>query len=185
MSNGKKSTLAIFLFTTLGVFFYFAPKLLSINTNKDGGIEADFDVPNSSLLDINGKVFQLNSLKGKKTLLYFGYPNCPFVCPLAMKEMNKVIKVNKNMNYVFINIDKSSNSIKALPHFLKNYSEVIIGLNSGKDDTHFVATKFKNSFQGKFKKHLNLTYLLDESLKVVRVYNKLNADKFITFYLGK
>ncbi len=45
-----------------------------------------------SLLDHNGKTFGPAQLKGQWSFLFFGYTNCPDVCPTTLKVMQSVWK---------------------------------------------------------------------------------------------
>ena len=38
----------------------------------------------------NGKKFDLSSLEGKYSLLFFGYTSCPDVCPTTMYQLEKL-----------------------------------------------------------------------------------------------
>jgi len=188
MLSGKQTQLivAILLFSILGAFFYFTPKLTSFGLSADGGIGADFKVSDARLMDTSNKHRSLAEFSKENLLIYFGYPNCPKVCPLAIKELNKVVNhKGHSIKVIFINIDTSEESQKALQSFLSNFSSKIIGLNSGQDSTLKVATNFKNSIRRGFEGHLNITYYLDKGLVVKKIYNKFNAEKFIKVNLKK
>ena len=45
-----------------------------------------------SLPDADGKTRRLSDFKGKVTLVFFGYTQCPDVCPTTMAEMSAVMK---------------------------------------------------------------------------------------------
>ncbi|WP_031080134.1 SCO family protein, partial [Streptomyces sp. NRRL WC-3549] len=51
-------------------------------------LDQPFTKPDLVLTDTHGKSFDLREkTKGKPTLIYFGYTNCPDVCPLTMSNI--------------------------------------------------------------------------------------------------
>ncbi|MFD6986957.1 SCO family protein, partial [Streptomyces sp. NPDC059956] len=64
---------------------------ISQNQAKAGSatvLDRPFDKPDVVLTDTTGKPWNLREqTKGKPTLIYFGYTNCPDVCPLTMSNI--------------------------------------------------------------------------------------------------
>src|SRR5437879_2342393 len=61
------------------------------------------------LTDQNGKAVTDQNLKGKPTLIFFGYTHCPDVCPTSLFEMSEVLRAMgkdaEKVNAVFISVD--------------------------------------------------------------------------------
>ena len=74
-----------------------------------------------SLPDLTGKIRTLDDFKGKLTVLFFGYTQCPDVCPTTMAELAEVKKLlgpdGERLQGVFITIDPERDT----PEVLKNY----------------------------------------------------------------
>lgn len=76
------------------------------------------------LRDMNQKAFDLERLKGRWSLLFFGYTHCPDICPttltslrLLARQLQQTPDYYKNTQIVFISVDPGRDS---LPH-LKKY----------------------------------------------------------------
>ncbi len=90
---------------------------------------------NFELIDHNNKPFNLNSLKGNWSFLFFGYTHCPDVCPLAMQVMRKVWQaaelktaVATNMQMIFISVDPNRDTPALLKSYAQYYNPAFIGV---------------------------------------------------------
>jgi protein SCO1/2 len=77
-----------------------------------------------SLVDFNNAPFTLDNLKGKWSLIFFGYTHCPDICPLAlnsMAEIHKKLAEKKadldQLQILFISVDPKRDT----PEHMKNY----------------------------------------------------------------
>ena len=75
-----------------------------------------------ALIDQNGRTVTSDSLKGKPTLIYFGFTYCPDVCPTSLLLMETAIEklgpdAAKKVNLVFITVDPERDT----PELLKGY----------------------------------------------------------------
>ena len=75
-----------------------------------------------ALTDQDGRTVTSDSLKGKPTLIYFGFTYCPDVCPTSLLLMENAIEklgpdAAKKVNLVFITIDPERDT----PALLKGY----------------------------------------------------------------
>ena len=76
--------LIIFLFIMLPVF-------LSIQGQKDD-LVASFKGSTFSLKDVNNSSITEKSFEGPLTAIFFGFTNCPDVCPMTLSNIDLVIK---------------------------------------------------------------------------------------------
>ncbi|MCX5199981.1 SCO family protein [Streptomyces sp. NBC_00237] len=88
-------------------------------------LDRPYTKPNLVLKDTNGKEYDLReATKGKPTLIYFGYTNCPDVCPLTMSNIavayKKLPKADQeNLRVVFVTTDPERDTPKELGTWLK------------------------------------------------------------------
>src|SRR5215468_12591220 len=61
------------------------------------------------LTDQAGQAITENNLKGRPTLIFFGYTHCPDVCPTSLFEISEVLRVMgkdaDRVNAYFISVD--------------------------------------------------------------------------------
>ncbi|RII11915.1 hypothetical protein DSC45_26820 [Streptomyces sp. YIM 130001] len=97
-------------------------------------LDTPFKKPDMILTDTNGKEFDLiERTKGKPTLVYFGYTNCPDVCPLTMSNLALALKdvpadVRKQLQVIMISSDPERDTPKELGKWLKGQDPSFIGL---------------------------------------------------------
>jgi len=100
------------------------------NDNAGAGkvqIGGDFE-----LNDQNSQPFSSEKLKGKYSIIYFGFTHCPMVCPTALNNLtlaiNEIGDKADDFNFVFITTDPERDTAERLKEFLPNFSDRIIGL---------------------------------------------------------
>ena len=75
------------------------------------------------LTDQNGKLRTLADFKGKVTVVFFGFTQCPDVCPSTMAELSQVKKqlgaAGQDVQGIFISVDPKRDT----PALLKAYVE--------------------------------------------------------------
>jgi protein SCO1 len=106
------------------------------------------------LIDTEGRPFSSTTLSGYYYLLYFGFTNCPEICPSALYYISTLYRVIRNipegaylkLKIVFVSIDPERDSPKAVKEFLAHFNKNMIGVTaSGPNDPELkeVMKKFK------------------------------------------
>ena len=88
-------------------------------------------LPKFTLVDENHKPFTNNNLMGKWSMLFFGYTNCPDVCPTTMAVMNQVSQLAdtpKDTQYVFISVDPKRDTPDHLKQFTTYFNPTFMGV---------------------------------------------------------
>ena len=116
--------LIIFLFIMLPVF-------LSMNDKKDESIAA-FKGSDFSLKDMNNKIITQESFNGPLTAIFFGFTNCPDVCPMTLNKMDIVLDKLKNkkkkLKVFFISVDPERDTPEVVKNYLSNFDNNFIGI---------------------------------------------------------
>ncbi len=88
-----------------------------------------------TLINHDNKPFNLNSLKGNWSFLFFGYTHCPDVCPLAMQVMRKVWQaaelkttLTPTMQMIFVSVDPKRDTPAVLKAYTQYYNPAFIGV---------------------------------------------------------
>ena len=116
--------LIIFLFIMLPVF-------LSMQDKKDESI-ASFKGSDFSLKDMNNNTITQESFDGPLTAIFFGFTNCPDVCPMTLNKMDIVLdklkNKKKNVKFFFISVDPERDSPEIVKNYLSNFDNNFIGI---------------------------------------------------------
>lgn len=103
---------------------------------------------NFELIDHNSEAFNLKSLKGNWSFLFFGYTHCPDVCPLALQVMRSVWKtpalqknIETNLKMVFISVDPDRDKPALLKSYVQYYNPSFIGVTGPADEIDKLTTQ--------------------------------------------
>lgn len=82
-----------------------------------------------SLTDTTDKPFTEKSLLGQWTVMFFGYAQCPEICPKTLTTVNELWKqVPTNLRFVFVSLDPKSDTVPLLKSFLGRFNPEFVGL---------------------------------------------------------
>ncbi|HEX7634339.1 MAG TPA: SCO family protein [Noviherbaspirillum sp.] len=106
----------------------------------------DFALP-----DFNGKMRSLSDFKGKAVVVFFGYTQCPDVCPTTMAEMAAVMQqlgpLADKVQVLFITLDPERDTPELLAKYVPAFDSRFLGLVGDKGATDKVAKEFKVFYQ--------------------------------------
>lgn len=100
-----------------------------------------------ALPDANGQPRTLGDFKGKVVAVFFGYTQCPDVCPTTMAELAQVKKTlgrdGDKLQAVFITIDPDRDTPAILKSYLSSFDPSFVALRGSAAQTETVAKEFK------------------------------------------
>ena len=100
-----------------------------------------------NLPDFNGKPRTLADFKGKVTVVFFGYTQCPDACPTTMAELAGIDKTlgadASRVQVVFITVDPSRDSAQLLKNYVTNFRPDFLALRGDEAQTQAVVKEFK------------------------------------------
>jgi protein SCO1/2 len=100
-----------------------------------------------SLTDHTGKPRTLADYKGKVAIVFFGYTQCPDVCPTTMAEMASVMqKLGPQADQVqvlFITLDPERDTPQLLASYVPAFDKRFVGLYGTPEQTAKTAKDFK------------------------------------------
>lgn len=117
------------------------------------------------LCDTNGNSVTHKDLAGKYYLIYFGFTQCPDVCPMSLQKIAKVlnkVRLSKEYKYfdiecIFVSVDPDRDTPERIKNYCKLFDDKIIGLTSFSNDNPELKDMLK-----KFKIHSSKIYLSKE-----------------------
>ncbi len=139
-----------------------------------------------NLSDQMGQPRTLGDFKGKVVVVFFGYTQCPDVCPTTLAELAQVKKSlgadGERVQGVFVTIDPERDTAELLKAYVSNFDPSFVALRGTPDQTAAVAKEFKVFFAkvpGKTPDsytmdHTAASFLLDTQGKV-RVFSRYGA----------
>ncbi len=117
--------LLIFLFIMLPIVF-------SIQEKKDN-IISSYSGSSFILKNVNNESVTEKSFQGPLTAIFFGFTNCPDICPMTLSNLDLILdKLSNNKNerlkVYFISIDPEKDSPKIIKDYLDSFNNRIYGI---------------------------------------------------------
>lgn len=104
------------------------------------------DVADFSLLDQRGQTFGKNNLQGRWSLLYFGYLQCPDICPTTLQSLSGLRKLLTEAGQqadipqmVFVSVDPGNDTTERIASYLGYFDKELIGLSGDPDQLERLA----------------------------------------------
>ena len=99
------------------------------------------------LQDAEGRTVQLADFKGRCVLLFFGFTQCPDVCPTALARaadvMQRLGPQASRLQVIFITVDPERDSPAVLREYPRAFHPSFIGLHADLATTEAIAKAFK------------------------------------------
>jgi protein SCO1 len=119
-----------------------------------------------SLTDHNGKPRSLKDFAGKVVVLFFGYTQCPDVCPTSMAELAEVKKLlgkeGDRVQGLFITIDPQRDTPEVLKAYMGNFDSTFLALYTTPEKLEAVAKDYKVYYK-KVEGKTATSYTMDHS----------------------
>jgi protein SCO1/2 len=121
----------------------------------------DFQLP-----DQDGKIRSLKDFQGKLVVLFFGYTQCPDVCPTTMTELAQVKKElgadGDKLQVLFVTVDPQRDTPQVLKGYMANFDPSFIALRGSPEQLAAMAKDFK-VFYKKTEGKTPTSYSMDHS----------------------
>ncbi len=103
-----------------------------------------------ALPDAEGRPRTLADFKGRVVVVFFGYTQCPDVCPTTMVELAQIKKqlgpLGDQVQGVFVTLDPERDTPEVLQAYVKNFDGGFVGLRGSPEQTKATAQHFKVFF---------------------------------------
>jgi protein SCO1/2 len=126
------------------------------------------------LTNQDARPFRLGDLKSPATLVFFGFTNCPNVCPPTVQKMRQVQRALEEQKLpiecLFVSVDGERDTPPVLKKFLAPFGPAFIGVTGDAAVVRDIATEFSAVFfkgmptdavGGYNVEHTSQVYLLD------------------------
>ena len=100
-----------------------------------------------SLSDQDGRSRSLAEFKGKVVVVFFGYTQCPDVCPTTLAELAEVKRMlgqdGEKVQGIFVTVDPERDTAPLLKAYLNSFDPTFVALRGSEEQTKAVAKEFK------------------------------------------
>ncbi len=100
-----------------------------------------------TLVDAKGETVTDANLKGRYSLIYFGFTNCPDICPLALQTMTQALEAAgpaaDGVQPVFISVDPERDTADALAGYIANFHPRFLALTGTVEQAREAAKSYK------------------------------------------
>lgn len=195
----KKIVTALLILTSM--FAISTIYLSSINNGKFSGLLSEvvvtpaIKVQSVNLVDHNNDIVNIERLNKRWTFVFFGYTNCPDVCPATIAQL-KVIKrgIKNNTNHMdktqffFVSVDPQRDTSDILSRYMKYFDPSFIGMTGSKKSIQYLEQQLgsfhrignKNSDGDYSVQHSAEIFLIDSDARLVAKFQPpMNTDKIV------
>lgn len=124
------------------------------------------------LTGTDGMQYRLSDFKGKVVLIFFGFTQCPDVCPTALFRAAEVKKLlgedGDQLQVIFITVDPERDTPQVLDAYVNAFDPSFLGLYGDLDQTAKTARDFKVFYQ---KVPTGASYTMDHTA-ITYVYDR-------------
>lgn len=185
--------LVISLSITTGSMLFIVYRLASTATTDTGTAIVDADnyfdgatvidpprkLDDFTLAGNDGNPLRLSDLAGSVTLLYFGYTNCPDVCPTTLADFQQVKRLlgqaGANVNFVMVSVDGTHDTPDRMRRFLGEFDPAFVGMTGAEQEVRRIGVDFGLYFRDADEdvvNHTNSIFMIDQAgfLRVMFTY---------------
>ncbi len=147
-------------------------------------IDPPQELADFTLTSHTGAPLRLSDLRGRPVLLFFGYTNCPDICPTTLGEWKQVkARLGDSAGqvaFVFVGVDSKRDTPAAMARFVRKFDPAFVGLSGDEGAIRAAGKEFGLYFQphaagtshgGDLVDHSSASYLIDPDGRLQMVYS--------------
>ncbi|VBB72910.1 Putative mitochondrial protein SCO1 precursor [Podospora comata] len=163
----------LFLMTGAGLLFYFEKEKERMQRKRIAESTKGVGRPKVggpfSLIDQNGNTVTDEDLKGRYSLVYFGFTHCPDICPEELDKMARMFDLVEEkrpgvLAPVFVTCDPARDGPKELKEYLAEFHPKFIGLTGTYDQIKAMCKAYRVYFSTPTEVKPGQDYLVDHSI---------------------
>lgn len=122
--------------------------------------------PQISMMDQDGRLFQLNAMRGRVVLIFFGFTNCVDECPLTLAHFKLALEAlgdqADQVQVVMVSTDPVRDTPQALKNFMNKFNPSFIGIPGSVDTLAKVWDDYGVTVLDGGETHSSYTYVVDK-----------------------
>lgn len=132
-------------------------------------------LPEFELIDHNKQILDKNRLRGKWSLMFFGYTSCPDVCPTTLNTINHTVNaiddpdVREAVRVYFVSVDPQRDKLDLLATYMNYFNSEFTGATADIDKLKILTSALGVSHKIKKTSESDLTYSVSHSGFIVLI----------------
>lgn len=149
-------------------------------------------MPDLTLRTTDGRPFSTATTRGRYSLFFFGYTNCPDVCPLTLFHIGQIRQqlgeASANIDAYFVTVDPERDTPARLGEYVSKFNAGVTPLTGSNEELERIKSAFgviaekrpaPNSAAGYFVDHTGSIFLLDRESRIALIYQFGTDDALI------
>ncbi|MEM8594185.1 MAG: SCO family protein, partial [Pseudomonadota bacterium] len=188
--KGIRNTVLFMLGMVVFVAFSLWYKMQQPVLIGDGALKAYgvylFDTPRLvkpfTLVDKNAKPYSKSNLEGKWTFVFYGFTNCPDICPVTLSLFKSIqeqldgTEVSGDTRFMMVSLDPARDTPEKMKEYVEHFNPSFEGITGEFLALHAFATNVNVAFQKVLQKD---DYTIDHSGNIVLLNDKGDYQGFI------
>ncbi len=142
-------------------------------------IDPPRELANFTLTSQTGDPISLSDLRGKLTLVYFGYTYCPDFCPITLgiyKQVSQALGEDADkVAFVMISVDGERDTPERLAQYMRNIDEDFIGMTGDEQTLQRVSGDYNLFFEKQpgenyIVDHTASMFMIDQDSRLVTIF---------------
>ena len=146
-----------------------------------------------TLVDHSGNEVTQDQYQGKYLLVFFGFANCPAICPTELDKIAAVLNqldadIRQNVQTLFITTDPERDTPDVMKAYVSQFHPEIVGLTGSVDQVTDVMSTWRvyaekiemEGMDGYMMNHSAYTYLMNPQLQLLDVFKMEDEAEMIT-----
>jgi protein SCO1/2 len=173
-----KKLLPIILITILGISIY-------LMTQKTENVKISYKEDTSFRLNTQDGVITNKQFLGKSVVLYFGFMNCPDICPTTLFDIQKSFEQLspqevKNTQVIFVSVDPSRDKVKALKEYVQYFHPSFIGATADETVLKDMANRYHADYRYEELENSALDYTVEHTTRIYLLDTKGKLSKMLS-----
>jgi protein SCO1/2 len=162
-------------------------------------LDAPRPLPPVALTDQNGAPFRFDDLAGRHALVFFGFTNCPDICPLTLAVLANVLAELRREQpeavpaVVFVSVDPARDTPERIGGYVRRFDPEIIGVTAPEDEQRPLLEALGVSVHQEMRDgesynvvHNGTVYVLDENGRWTALFggSSHDAETLVRDYLS-
>ncbi len=180
-ANIRLTVIGVLLFAFAGVAGFVhkitSPRVLSDHELRNNGAVV-FEKPrifsDFALTDHNGQPFDNSRLKGKWTMMFFGFTFCPDICPTTLADLNRMVEglgedELADLQVVMVSVDPERDTPEVLGKYVPYFNESFTGVTGNPHFIRKLAAELNIAYNKAPGRSGDEDYTVDHSANVVLI----------------